>query len=215
MPVSSRDIAGTPGGPSWHADPLGVVSWRRAVGDLYAMVRREADPAYAHEVWRHGRDRLFLRHPHSPLGATDPLRETGLPYFPYDPDLRFEVPLVRAARPRTLPVETSDGGLSLELVGRVSIPDLGVNLGIWWLAQYGGGVFAPVRDQTAGTETYGAGRYLLDTVKGADLGMRNGLLVVDFNFLYHPSCRYSSDWACPLAPDENSIRVAIRAGERL
>ena len=55
---------------------------------------------------------------------------------------------------------------------------------------------------------------MLDTVKGADLGKRDGLLVLDFNFTYNPSCSYDPRWACPLAPRENRLPVAIRGGEK-
>ena len=66
-----------------------------------------------------------------------------------------------------------------------------------------------------GRTTYGGGRYLLDSAKGADLGGSLGTLVIDFNFLYHPSCRYSSQWQCPLAPAENTVASPVQAGERL
>jgi len=72
-----------------------------------------------------------------------------------------------------------------------------------------------VRDGTAGTGSYGGGRYLLDTAKGADLGGDGARLVVDLNFLYHPSCRYQDSWDCPLAPEGNTTGIAIRAGERM
>jgi uncharacterized protein (DUF1684 family) len=73
-----------------------------------------------------------------------------------------------------------------------------------------------VRDASAGTTSYGGGRYLLDTVKGADLGsVAGGLLVVDLNFLYHPSCAYDPAWVCPLAPPGNVLPVAVEAGEQL
>jgi uncharacterized protein (DUF1684 family) len=62
---------------------------------------------------------------------------------------------------------------------------------------------------------YGGGRYVLDTAKGADLGGRAGRLIIDLNFLYHPSCRYNDAWLCPLAPPGNTIRAQISAGERL
>jgi len=68
-------------------------------------------------------------------------------------------------------------------------------------------------DRTAGS--YGGGRYLLDTAKGADLGARDARLVVDLNFLYHPSCRYDDAWLCPLAPPENSVAARVEAGERM
>ena len=88
-------------------------------------------------------------------------------------------------------------------------------LDVWWLRQYGGGLFLPLRDGTAGRSSYGGGRYALDTAKGADLGGRDGSLVIDLNFLYHPSCRYSDTWQCPLAPPGNSISTPVSAGERL
>ena len=62
-------------------------------------------------------------------------------------------------------------------------------------------------------ETYGGGRYLLDTVKGADLGGGPGALVLDLNFAYNPSCAYDPRWACPLAPSGNRLDVPVRAGE--
>lgn len=200
--------------PSGGQEVVALAGWRRAVAELYAAVRRAPDPQRGHELWRQGRDELFRGHPHSALAPDDPLRATGLPYYEYDPALRFEVPL-RPVTPRTLHVETSDGRIRLGRVGRLAIPEFGIGLDVWWLAQYGGGLFVPVRDGTAGTETYGGGRYLLDTVKGADLGERDGRLIVDFNFLYHPSCRYSSAWVCPLAAEGNTTQVPIRAGERL
>jgi hypothetical protein len=92
---------------------------------------------------------------------------------------------------------------------------VGAVLEVWWLEQYGGGLFLPLRDGTAGTASYGGGRYLLDTAKGADLGSGAGALTVDLNFLYNPSCRYDSEWQCPLAPPQNAIETPVRSGERL
>ncbi|MGH2676064.1 MAG: DUF1684 domain-containing protein, partial [Actinomycetota bacterium] len=88
-------------------------------------------------------------------------------------------------------------------------------LSLYWVEGYGGGVFLSFRDDTSGRETYGACRYLLDTVKGADLGMEGGRLVLDFNLAYQPSCSYDPTWVCPLAPPENRLTIAVRAGERL
>ncbi len=89
-----------------------------------------------------------------------------------------------------------------------------IRLDVWWLHQYGGGLFIPLRDGTAGTSSYGGGRYLLDTAKGADLGGRDSSsLVVDLNFAYHPSCRYNPEWVCPLAPPGNTTSVPVGAGE--
>ncbi|HEX2196540.1 MAG TPA: DUF1684 domain-containing protein, partial [Actinomycetota bacterium] len=87
-------------------------------------------------------------------------------------------------------------------------------LDVFWISGYGGGLFLPFRDATSGASTYGAGRYLYDTIKGADLGTEDGKLVLDFNFAYNPSCAYDPRWACPLAPPGNVLDVAVEAGER-
>jgi len=195
---------------------LELASWRRKISDLYAAVRAEDDPRRGHALWRRGRDELFRSHPQSPLPPGDPLRTTGLPYWPYDPGLRFEAPLLAAEEEVSLTVPTSDGAVPMDRIGCVKLPDpLDTVIDVWWLRQYAGGVFLPLRDGTAGQSSYGGGRYALDTAKGADLGGRDGHLVIDLNFLYHPSCRYSDAWQCPLAPAGNRISSPISAGERL
>jgi uncharacterized protein len=184
---------------------------------LYARVREQADPAAAHERWRDGRDRMMRSHPQSPLPATDPMRARGVPYWPYEPALRWTVRVEPVSRPQRLTIDTGPGGVTrLEQVGWVRLGDpVGRRVALWWLDQYGGGLFLPLRDATAGTTSYGGGRFLLDTAKGADLGSLGQTLVIDLNFLYHPSCRYDTRWVCPLAPHDNIIDVPIPAGERL
>ena len=198
---------------------LTLLDYRRRVAELYADVRRTAalrGPAAAHELWRTARDELYATHPDSPLAADDPRRRTGLPVAPYDPELRWELP-VGAAEPHELRVVTgTDGEVVFHRLGRVPTP-LGA-LDLWWLAGYGGGVWLPVRDGSSGSSTYGGGRYLLDTVKGADLGGgarggEDGTVVVDLNFLYNPSCAYDPAWACPLAPPGNRLQAPVEAGE--
>jgi hypothetical protein len=199
------------------APELELVDWRRRVSVLYAAVRAEADPARGHEVWRAGRDELFRDHPQSPLPAGDPLRETGLPYWPYDPELRFTLKVRPPDESAGLVLPTdNDGSTELRLLGHVDLPaPLDASVDVWWLRQYAGGLFLPLRDGSAGTTSYGGGRYALDTAKGADLGGPPGSIVVDLNFLYHPSCRYDVEWQCPLAPPGNTIAAPVEAGERM
>jgi uncharacterized protein (DUF1684 family) len=200
-----------------HTDELDLVDWRRRVAALYAQVRAEASPATAHALWRAGRDRLFREHPQSPLPDETELRDTGLPYWPYDPSLRFELPLISTGAGQRRSLASGDDGLTtLRSLGYVELPPpLNARVCVWWLEQYGGGLFVPLRDGTAGETSYGGGRYLLDTAKGADLGSTGTNLTIDLNFLYHPSCRYNELWQCPLAPAENTVAAAIRAGEKL
>lgn len=184
---------------------------------MYADVREAAVGEQAHALWRKRRDELFRRHQQSPLAPNDPLRDTGLPYWPYDPALRLTAPVEPSTRDEIRTVDTAgDGPIRMRLAGHVMLRDLEIGLDVWWFDQYAGGLFVPVRDATAGTSSYGGGRYLLDTAKGADLGTSaDGQLVLDFNFLYHPSCRYSEAWQCPLAPEGNTVGIGIEAGERL
>ncbi|MDQ6776979.1 MAG: DUF1684 domain-containing protein [Actinomycetota bacterium] len=196
---------------------LELADWRRQVAQLYAAVRDQRTAAVAHRLWREGRDRLFREHPQSPLAPSDPVRASGLPYWPYDPDLRFELPLMQARERRELSLASGDDGVTLlRRIGFVLLPPpLESTLDVWWLDQYAGGLFLPLRDGTAGKSSYGGGRYLLDTAKGADLGSFDETLIIDLNFLYHPSCRYSDAWQCPLAPEGNRIAAVVHAGESL
>lgn len=198
------------------ATALDLADWRRRVGELYAAVRADVDPPAAHARWRSGRNELFKNHPQSPLAPGDPLRERGLPYWPYDPALRFDVAVDKDPSPRQVIVATGRSTLAMERIGFVHLPaPIGGALAVWWLDEYSGGLFLPLRDGTAGETSYGGGRYVLDTAKGADLGGSGGRLVVDLNFAYHPSCRYSPAWECPLAPPENTLAAPVAAGERL
>ena len=108
-----------------------------------------------------------------------------------------------------------DGLIKLQRFGKISFEAAGqpVSLALFWILGYGGGLFLPFRELTNETDTFGGGRYLLDTIKGADLGQEDGRLIVDFNYAYNPSCAYNPRWYCPLAPSENWLTVPIPAGE--
>ena len=193
---------------------LTLLDWRRRVAGLYATVRGAADPERGWRAWRDGRDELFADHPDSPLDEPARAAFRGLPMAPYDPALRFDAVLEPTSPARLALPTAGDGIVPLERLGRVALGDLGP-VDVWWLTGYGGGVFLPLRDGSAGRTTYGGGRYVLDTVKGADLGGDGGRLVVDLNFAYHPSCTYDPRWSCPLAQEGNRIAVAVAAGEQL
>lgn len=194
---------------------LTLLDWRRQVHALYAAARSAEDPQAGWATWRAGRDRLFTDHPDSPLGETARAAFTGLPVAPYDPQLRFLARLDTDVEPQRLQLPTADDGVvALDRVGRVTLGELG-RLDVWWLGGYGGGLFLPLRDGSAGTTTYGGGRYLLDTVKGADLGGDAGSLVVDLNLAYHPSCTYDPRWSCPLPQEGNRLDAVVTAGEQL
>lgn len=177
-------------------------------------MRTASDPALGHDLWRRGRDRLFAGHPASPLLPEQRATFAGLTVAPYDPTWRFELE-VRPASATRWEVQTgTDGIVPFQRLGLISVPGVG-DLDVWRLTTYGGGVFLPVRDAGCGRPggSYGGGRYVLDTAKGADLGGDGGRLLIDFNFSYAPSCAYDPAWACPLAPAGNTVEVAVPVGE--
>jgi uncharacterized protein (DUF1684 family) len=194
-------------------DALSLLDWRRRVAQLYAEIRRAPDPGAAHQHWRLTRDDLLMNHPQSPVPPARRARFPGVPVAPYDPAYRFEVEVTTAVEPHRLEVATgTDGIVTFDRAGAVDLPGLGT-LDVWWLVGYGGGLFVPLRDGLAGRRTYGGGRYVIDTVKGADLGGTAGGIVLDLNFAYNPSCAYDPAWACPLAPPGNVIAGPVPVGE--
>ena len=194
-----------------------LLDWRRRIAELYAQVREEQDTESAWRLWRSTRRALFTTHPQSPIPLERRADFDGPRYFDYDPAFRVSAEL-RPCEAERFEVPTSGTDpMAFERIGRLSFEIAGETTGLdaYWLTGYAGGLFVPFRDSTAGDSTYGAGRYLLDTIKGADLGIEDGRLILDFNFAYNPSCSYDDAWVCPLAPPANRIEIAVTAGERL
>jgi uncharacterized protein len=197
------------------ADTLELLDWKRRVFGLYAAAR-ELAPEDGWKLWRETRDELFRSHPQSPLPADRRPSFGGLEYWPYDPHARVLAELEHVEAPPQ-PIESSGTeAILFRPFARASFELRGepLTLEVAWLAAYGGGAFLCFRDATSGRESYGGGRYLLDTVKGADLGEDDGRLVLDFNFAYNPSCSYDPGWVCPLAPPANRLAVSVEAGEK-
>ena len=188
-----------------------MLDWRRQVHAIYSTVRQESDPATAHAQWVEQRDHLLKTHPASPVPAEFRTAFPGAAVAPYDETFRFVVPVLYAESQIRGVSTGTDGIVRFERVGTVELPAIG-SLDVWWLIGYAGGYFLPIRD--ADTESYGGGRYLLDTVKGADLGGDGNALVVDLNFSYQPSCAYDPAWACPLAGTGNTVTCAVPVGEK-
>lgn len=189
-------------------DALELTDWREQMARLYLSPLDL--PGF-----RTARDALFARHPQSPLPVAHRPGFTGLRYFPPDPAAVVEAPLRPAEGTETIDTGGPDGVVRYRRVAVAETP--WGPLTLWWIEAYGGGLFLPFRDATCGTDSYGGGRYLTDTVKGT---FGRGLTVLapdrvrlDLNYAYNPSCAYDDRWACPLAPPENRLAGPVRAGE--
>ena len=170
-------------------------TWERAL----ARFRQEKD-----EFFRAGDD--------SPLPFGDRGSFGGLKYFAPDPALRIRAKLSRYSDPEGVMISTSKG--TRQLFNRVGFFDLAIGMSEVRLCAYQSAerddpsLFIPFRDATSGQESYGAARYLDLEVEHDDD------YAVDFNYAYNPYCAYSEDYVCPLPPQENWLKVPIRAGEK-
>jgi uncharacterized protein (DUF1684 family) len=220
--------AQTPPAPTW----LDLYDYRVRMAALYreraAALRAGEDAATVCQRFRQQKDALFASHPQSPFADDARSNFTGLRYFSYDAAYCVEASMT--------PIASEEESSKVEAINAPVTPhrraayldftlgDTPVRLTVFWLDVYGGGLFLPFRDITCPAESYGAGRYLFDTVKGSDFlrlddaqetfGYAGGRVLLDFNYSYNPSCAYDERWVCPLAPRENWLPVAIRAGER-
>ncbi|WP_396150202.1 DUF1684 domain-containing protein [Flavobacterium sp.] len=71
---------------------------------------------------------------------------------------------------------------------------------------YKNSLFLPFTDYTSGVESYGGGRYI-------DLEIQKGnTWTIDFNQAYNPYCAYNEKYSCPIVPEENDLKVEIKAG---
>ncbi len=194
---------------------LELLDWRRRVAELFVDLRRRPADAETLAWFRACKDTLFRAHPQSPIPAQERAAFSGLPYWPYDPDARVEARL----SPDPGPPAPADSPIPFERIGQLAFDFGGAprRLPAFWIAGYAGGLFVPFRDATSGSETYGGGRYLIDSLKSADLGtdFAKKTVILDFNYAYHPSCAYDPRWVCPLAPPDSRLPVPVYAGERL
>ncbi len=204
---------------------LELYDYRRLVAAMYreraGSLMAGADPVVVWERFLAARDELFARHPQSAFDEEQRRRFQSLPYFPYNPAMRFVVDIDTAVeQTRHTMLMNARETMTLITVGKVHfvVAEQPITLAIYWLDIYGGGLFLPFRDATCAEESYSGGRYLFDTIKGSDFlpvsdGSAGKRILLDFNYAYNPSCAYNSRWICPLAPAENHLTVPIRAGE--
>jgi len=208
------------------SDIFELYNYRLRVAAMYnernrALLAGE-DAESACKRFRAARDALFATHPQSALDEEQRAQFTGLRYFPYDPSLCVEAEVDTSVEPVVLTV-AMDAQEMMTMTRAAHVRFLlearQITLAVYWLNVYGGGLFLPFRDATCPAESYGGGRYLFDTIKGSNFLLPPGEvsmehIILDFNYAYNPSCAYNPRWVCPLAPVENRLDIAIRAGEK-
>ena len=163
---------------------------------------------------RAAKDQSFTNDKDSPIPADKKNALLPLAYFPVDESFALPASLEPSADRTRIEVPTSIGKIrQLERIGTLKFLLNGQPLRLTAFrdleSQDMNRLFVPFADQTSGTETYQAGRYMeLDPTP-------TGIYVVDFNVAYNPYCYYSPEYDCPFPPKENRLEVPIRAGEKM
>jgi hypothetical protein len=157
---------------------------------------------------RKQKDQFMHVHPQSPLTPEQKSTFSGLNYFDEDASLRLEVAVEPFEEQAEIVMQTSTGGTqTYRRYGRFQFEVAGEKAELTLFASPHG-FFLPFVDSQAGTETYGAGRYL-DPEPNED-----GNFLIDFNDAYNPYCAYNEMWTCPIPPAENRLALPIMAGEK-
>lgn len=163
---------------------------------------------------RDAKNESFRNDPESPIPPDKKATLLPLAYYPIDEIYAVPATLQPSADRARIEVPTSIGKIrTLERIGALKFSLKGQPLQLTAFRDIESRdvnrLFVPFADQTSGTETYPAGRYMeLDPTA-------TGIYVVDFNVAYNPYCYYSPEYDCPFPPKENRLDVPIRAGEKI
>lgn len=198
----------------------------------------EEDYMRALQQFRRQKDEYFRTEPGAPIPENEQATFKGLKYFPPFFALRFVAPVELLPAGDVVTMATTDGQsrqftryatlmFTVENQPSQLTAYRAVNVDAEADDNEDGAeadagdaehqsLFIPFRDALAGTQTYGAGRYLDVEEEHTEPGGHGGAFVIlDFNMAYNPYCAYNDAYSCPVTPAENTLTVAIRAGERV
>ncbi|PWJ58532.1 hypothetical protein CLV98_104392 [Dyadobacter jejuensis] len=183
----------------------------RTSGDSMDELLATNPQAYVDQIMkkRAEKDELFRDGDDSPIA--DKAAFHGLHYFKVNPEYRVKANVVPyTGDDRTLKVRYTDGTEdNYERFGMANFTINGQPLKLMILKNEGS-LSILFRDETSGKESYGGGRYLDYPLSN----LQNNVLTIDFNEAYNPYCAYQESFACPVPPKENTLPVAIFAGEQ-
>ena len=198
--------------------PLGGCSEGQDTKDVPGAIAMDAQAQEAWEIalveTRIEKNEEFMTSPQSPLPAAMRAGFEGLDYYFPVQELRFKMPFEAAKSAETVSLTKRKGESAPYLrKGKVRFKHADK---VYTLAVFGpakdddGSLWLPFYDQTNGQTTYPGGRYL-------DLQLApDGTVEVDFNRAYNPLCAYNAEgFNCTLPPEENRLKFAVEAGEKL
>ena len=141
----------------------------------------------------------------------------GLDYFKIDSLYRVSSMLLRTPDEKIFEMQTSTdrlpeylkyGSAEFTLNGKKLKLNVYQNVKLVQNEEYKDYLIIPFRDSTSGETTYGGGRYIETEIPKGDI------LIIDFNKAFNPYCAYNHKYSCPIPPLENTLEIAIKAGEK-
>jgi len=130
----------------------------------------------------------------------------GFQLFKLNPKFIFQGQFTYYDKAKTESVHTQLGvNASTDFIGNVTFSFNGQT----YTLDVGKNGFTMVSDETTGDESYGGGRYMY-----LDLPETNGVVSLDFNYLYNPPCAFSKFTTCLFPPRQNNLPFKILAGEK-
>lgn len=158
--------------------------------------------------FRKDKDELFGTKEESPLTRDQKSAFQGLKYFPEDPKFRVTASLEKVDG-ELIDVKTSAGDTeAYKRYGNLkfSLESREFSLNVYQSTD-SSHLFLPFMDGTNHADTYHNGRYV-------EIEDDNGKADLDFNYAYNPYCAYNENFRCPITPEENTLDVDIKAGEK-
>jgi uncharacterized protein (DUF1684 family) len=151
----------------------------------------------------------------SPLKKEDLKVFQSLDFFPASADFFVKATFIRTEKEKPFKMPTTTdrkplyvkyGELHFTIKGTKCQLNVYQNIDLSKKPGYADYLFLPFTDLTSGVESYGGGRYI-------DLRMQEGeQWTINFNLAYNPYCAYNEIYSCPIPPQENDLKVEVKAG---
>ena len=190
---------------------IGALLW------VWAMPASAQDYKSEIAAWRNQYIKDLLAEPRQPVKPGD---ERYLDFYPPDASYRVTASFQMAPGAAPIMVPTHSGkNKPFRLYGTLTftIHDTDLTLSLYQPIDIVSGaprkdeLFLPFNDLTNYESTFGGGRYIDLNISD----IHDGMVELDFNKCYNPYCAFAEGFSCPIPPDENRLKIEIRAGEKM
>lgn len=135
----------------------------------------------------------------------------GIDYFPTDSSWKIKAQFIKPAFKQNIIIKNALGQENpTELAGKIRFEYKG-NFYTLDAISEGEYLLVVMGDNTSGTSTYAAGRFLYIPKTDAEKADFH----IDFNKAYNPPCVFTPFATCPIPPPQNMLPFSVTAGEKM